>query len=146
MNSSFLATLSAVLSGQDEIENLPKNKLIASDQEGEEVKQTVPPHVFLMIARLQTLAFMEDDQSAMQPGENTAAVLETIGDDPVNTIPNALMVQEDGTRRIAMIERLIVEIVREALPAECEVFGVEYFAHESCVLMRRPTLQRRYLV
>jgi hypothetical protein len=92
MNSSFLSILSAVLSGQDRIENLPNNKLIPSGYEGEIVEQTVPPHVFLMIARLQTLAFREHDQSAMQPGENKAAVLETIGDDPVNTIPNALMV------------------------------------------------------
>lgn len=145
MNSSFLATLTAVLSGQDEIENLPNDRLIGFDYLGDPVEQTVPMSVFLKLARLQTLSFQAHEKSEMPSYEVVKNVVEVTGGNAAQTITDSLGVQEDDTRRIMMIERLIVEVVREAIPAECERNDVEYFAHVSGVIMRRPINNRRFL-
>lgn len=145
MNSSFLATLTAVLSGQDKIENLPQDRLIASDYIGDPVKQIVPVSVFLKIARLQTLAFQAHEKSELPSYEAVKSVAEVTGGNTAQTMANSLGVQEDATHRIMMIERLIVEVVHEAIPAECERNDVEYFAHVSGVIMRRPINHRCFL-
>lgn len=145
MNSSFLATLMAVLSDQDEIENLPNDKLIASELIGEPLESAVTMPIFLKIARLQTLAFRAHEIGEMPSFDSITQISGTTGGDAAKTIADSLGVKEDATRRIMMIERLIVEIVREAVPAECERNNVEYFGHLSGVIMRRATNSQRFL-
>jgi hypothetical protein len=145
MNSSFLATLTAVLSGQDKIENLPQDKLIATNHMGDPIQHIVPVSVFLKLARLQTLAFQAYEKSEMPSYGTVKSVVEVTGGNTAQTMANSLEIQEDAARRITMIERLIVEVVREAIPAECEQNDVEYFAHVSGVIMRRPSNNRRIL-
>lgn len=145
MNSSFLTTLMAVLSDQNEIENLPNDKLIASNHESNPIKQVVPTTVLIKIARLQTLAFQAHNKSKMPNCDVIKSIAEVTGSNTAQTMADSLGVQEDATRRIIMIERLIVEVVREAIPAECERNDVEYFANTNGLIMRRPINYRRFL-
>lgn len=101
--------------------------------------------VFRKLARLQTLAFQAHEKSEMPSYEVIKSVVEVTGGNTPQTMADSLGVQEDVTRRIMMIERLIVEVVRESVPAECERNDVEYFAHVSGVIMRRPIKHRRFL-
>lgn len=63
----------------------------------------------------------------------------------VSTLANALGVMEDATRRIVMIERLIVEIVHEAVPTECERLNVLYCVNMKLEVLWRVSPQQRFL-
>jgi hypothetical protein len=145
MNSSFLATLLAVLGDQPEIENLPDNQLIASDHEGERLDKVATRPIFRKIARLQTLCFRAHEDARMPELDATKEIAATTGGSTAEIMANALGIQEDSTRRIMMLERLIVELVREAVPAEIERLDVEYVAHVDAVIMRRPIRRQRFL-
>lgn len=145
MNSSFLATLLAVLGDQPEIENLPNNQLIASDYEGERLDKESTRPIFHKIARLQTLCFRAYEDAQMSELDTIKEITATTGGSTAEIMDNALRIQEDATRRIMMLERLIVELVREAIPAEIERLNVEYVAHIDAVLMRRPIQRQRFL-
>ncbi|MEY2640730.1 MAG: hypothetical protein RL150_123 [Candidatus Parcubacteria bacterium] len=134
----------AVLTEADEIPDLPNNKLIPVGGTYECVSETVPRPVFRKIARLQTLCFQayalggvpdigQADQQAALTGSTRHRVMEA-----------SLSTREDMVRRIMMLERLIVEIVRETFPAECSRFDVEYFVCLDDTLRCRPAERRRF--
>lgn len=145
MNSSFPSILVAVLTGQPEITELPNNRLVASDQNGVALEEKIPRDLLFKIARLQTLSAQARKDAEIPSFEDAKQIAEETGAGFIVTGTNALGVQEDATHRIMMIERLIVEIVREAFPAECGQFDVHYAAHISGRIIRCPTQSRRFL-
>ena len=145
MRSSFLTTLLAVLGDQPEIENLPNDKLIALDYEGYRLDRNTAWPVFHKVARLQTLCFHSHKEAQMPDLVEIKQMASVMGGSILEIMANSLGTQEDATRRIMMLERLIVEIVRDVVPAEIEQFDVDYIAHIDGVIVRRPVQQRRFL-
>ena len=148
--SSFYTTLLAVLNEQSEIKELPSNHLAANIySEGERLPNQIPRDVFLKIARLQTLIVNEGDRSEMPSAEEEKNMREQLGVDFLTLTSKALCVKEDATRRIMMLEGMIIEIVRSILPEECDQFNMRYCAcfspPNSHYLLRAPAPQQRFL-
>lgn len=132
----------AVLGNQTIIQELPNDKLIAFDCKGDSIEGEVSPAIFFQIARLQTLSSQAQEDAEMPSTEAIGQIAKET-DVPFGVAgTNALHVQEDATHRSMMIERLIVEVVREACPAESRQFGVQYLAHISGKIIRRPISER----
>ncbi len=140
MKSSFPSILVAVLSGQPGIAELPK--LIASDCEGEFLEGEVPWDLLLKIARLQTLCAKAHENTEPNSFEAIKQIAEETNVRFVEAGTNSAMVNEDATHREMMLERLIVEVVREAFPAECGQFGVRYAVNLSGKIVRLPINKR----
>ncbi len=138
---SFLQTVLAVLTGQDEISELPSDKLIALTN-GEPIERRLSQEDLHKIIRLQTLIVHEQERGAMF---EQGGLPEEDGQDTQNVMAQYLAVQEDATARVIMLERLIVELVREAVPAECERFDVRYSVNLSLEVLRSRVSHHRFL-
>ncbi|MDE2041416.1 MAG: hypothetical protein KGI59_03500 [Patescibacteria group bacterium] len=145
MNSSFLSTLTAILNDQREIAELPSDKLIAFEHVGEAVQQQISTQFLLKIARLQTLCVRAHQDGEMPDYEDEKQIAKETGQNIQNVMAKSLGLMEDSTHRAIMLERLMVEVVREAFPSECEHFDVAYYAHISGQIMRRPNRHHRFL-
>jgi hypothetical protein len=135
---SLVGLITAVLADEGEISELPTGELYPIDNEGVVVAESIEVTVALKIARLQTLIFREKEkgempETSMLPFYGPAAMA------------SFLSVQEDATANIMMLERLIVEVVREAFPRESERFGVRYFLTSQRHLLCAESPQRRTL-
>lgn len=137
----------AVLSDQPEIDTLPANKLNVFDM-GEPIGMRLPHSILKRIVRLQTLIVREQQKGEM-PKVDVMEGLETPAErthfSQLSAMANALGIMEDGTRRIMMIERLIVEIVREAVPTECERLDVRYCVNMQLEVLWSKSPQQRFL-
>jgi len=143
--SSFLSTLVAVLSNQAEIAELPNDKLNAFTCEGPTIEGELPKDVFHKIARLQTLIMLSHENARMPDYKTTQQIADETGVDFITAGANALATSEDATHRVIMLERLIVEVVREAFPKECSYFDVRYLARLDQKIVRLPVQQLRFL-
>lgn len=144
---TFTETLRAILSDQSEIPKLPEDKLVAFS-EGQSIPTKLPLHILHRLVRLQTLIVQEQQRGEMPDTD----VLEGLGlaseqseGSKLNSMAKSLSVQEDATKRILMLEQLIVEIVREAVPSECERFDVRYCVNLELDVLWSPNLKRRFL-
>lgn len=143
MNSSFLSTLMAVLNDQQEILQLPNNKLVAYNIDGDPISKEIPISFVLKLARLQTLIDKADEDTPLPSFEETEQIAEATGGDFVSAMTNSMFANDDKLLRVMMLKRIIVEVVRDAYPAESEHFDVEYFAHINRSVVRRPTRTRQ---
>jgi len=112
----FFTVLSKVLAGVVEISELPPNRMVAFDNGNSIGKHEVPLEVILMLVRLQTMIVLENEDTYLSDNPGTA-----------EEMTNALCIREDSLYRINMLRRLMVEIVREAVPKEADRFNVNYF-------------------
>ena len=145
MNINFLSTFLAVLNDQQEIPELPSNNLRAFDWDEPSVEREIPNQLLLKVARLQTLGVLVNKQGKLPDFEETNRIAELTGVSFMETAANALCTSEDSTYRCMMLERVIIEVVRGAIPTECHYFDVSYFVHRDRTLRRRPMSQRRFL-
>lgn len=145
MNSSFLSTLLAVLSDEEDIPALPHDRLITSYRMGDPVKAEVTRRILLKLTRLQTLCFQVYETGEMPELDAMKQMASETGSGIADVRANSLGTQDDMACRIMMLERLMVEVVREAVPAECDKFEVQYYVHADGTIMRRPIERRRFL-
>lgn len=141
----FIETLLAVLNQQEEIPDLPSNQLTVIDQRGTRVSAQLSCKHILQIARLQTLAFRASKSGELPTHTDITAQARETGGQYLNLAASLLTVQEDATRRVMMLEGLIIEIVRQIVPAESERFDVRYFVNEQRHLLWIPSPPRRFL-
>lgn len=142
MNSSFLATLVAVLSDEPTIPDLPDDRLNAVTQVGHVVAGEGVTNLLLKkVARLQTLCVRETQKCAIPDVADMRTMTSVMSGAFSDTFASAIAVGEDATLRIEMLEQLIVEVVRTAVPSECDYMDVGYHVHESGNLMRCPVLR-----
>ncbi|MEN9649408.1 MAG: hypothetical protein RL094_375 [Candidatus Parcubacteria bacterium] len=145
MNRSFFSVYKAVLAGEPEIPEIPNDKLRAVDDEGEPINYDIPTPFFILIARLQTLCFLVGEESEIPSSETITSIAAALGEAVLQVTANSLATQEDGILRVAMIQRMIVELVRNQFPSECDHLGVEYRAHISFKIIRVPLISRGML-
>jgi hypothetical protein len=132
---SLLSVVIAVLNDEQIIPELPNNKIVAYQNRGQPIAGHVNnSRAFLKVARLQTIIVQEQEKSELPE------VIES-----TSSASAALMVQEDATHTIMMLERLIVQIVRDAYPSESERFGVRYVADIGMGIFYTEAPQRRFL-
>lgn len=142
MKSSFPAILAAVLGNQPVIAELPNDNLVAFNCEGNSIDGEVSPALLLKVVRLQTLISQAQEDAEMPSTEAIQQIADETNVEFFVASINASHVQEDATHRMMLLERLIVEVVREACPAECGQFDVQYLAHISRKIIRRPINKR----
>ena len=145
MNSSFVSTVMAVLADQMEIPELPMDKLIGFSWEGTPVEQPLDKYLMLKVARLQNLCLIAQKHGEHPSYEEIKQIAEATGVSFMEAGANALSTGEDMTQRCIMLERLIVELVRESIPTECHHFYVQYFINGDRKLMRREMQRQRFL-
>lgn len=145
MNSSFYSMLLATLSGADYVPGLPNDALIVFNRDGQLVLGSVSEQSMLKIARLQTLSHQAYTRGALPDEKESAAVAEVTGSMTMFVMADTLQLAEDMTHRCMMLERLIVEIVREEIIAEQKRFDVLYYIGGGNQLMCRPLPERRFL-
>ena len=143
MNSSFLNTLIAILNDQPNIAELPNDKLIAFTHVGVAVQQEISTQLLIKIARLQTLCVRAQEEGEMSDYEGEKQIASETGQNIQEAMAKSLGLSEDLTHRLTMLERIIVEVMREAFPSEFEHFDVAYYAHISGQIMRRPIHHQR---
>ena len=142
---TLLPIIVSVLNGDKNIPELPNDQLVAFQNTGQPIQGIVDQNTFLKIARLQSLIVREQRRSGIPEMETLKQVANQNGTDFPTVMANALSVQEDATSNIMMLERLIVESVREARPEECERFGVRYFADVSIRVFFAEAPQNRFM-
>jgi hypothetical protein len=121
---SFLTILGSVLREDEDVPELPTEKLVAvvRDNVGATaLGYTVPVNIMIKLARLQTLKIREGELSSMPEMDVINQQASETKTSSIEVMARSLSIQEDSTRREMMIERLIVELVRETYPQECNV-------------------------
>ena len=142
---TLLPVIVSVLNGDENIPELPDDQLLAFQNIGQPIQGVVDQKTFLKIARLQSLIVREQQRAAIPEMATLKQVAAQNRTDFPTFMANALSVQEDATSNIMMLERLIVESVREARPEECERFGVRYFADTSIRVFFAEAPRNRFL-
>ena len=142
---TLLPVIVAVLNGEEDIPELPNDQLQALQNQGQPIPGSVNQKTFQKIARLQTLIFKEQEKAEIPDMKVLRQTCTESGQDFVTVMARSLSVQEDATSNIMMLERLIVEVVREACPVECERFGVRYFADISLRVFFGESPSQRFL-
>jgi O-phosphoseryl-tRNA(Cys) synthetase len=138
MNSSFFNQLTAILSEADEVHGLPKCKMQVMRPSDEIIEQKISIEKVLMISRLQTLMVEQVNNFSVSNSLNLQEFQSQIGFDIFDSDKNEKMITFDFAHRVKMIQRLIIEIVREVLPRECDLLGYYYFIREDTKLIRVP--------
>lgn len=145
---TFLETIVAILSDQPVIDTLPNDKLNVFDIGKPIGGRRLPMNVLQRLARLQTLIVRAQSMGEM-PATDVMEGLQDPGErtqlSQLDAMAAALGIQEDSTRRIMMLERLIVEIVREAVPTECERLDVRYCVNMQLEVLWSPSPRQRFL-
>ncbi len=122
---SLSLVIRSVLNGDLVIPELPGDKLLAFQECGTPIGSSADSAVLLKVARLQTLIVKEREKGEI-PEMKTLKSLARIGGGLARIKNAAMAVRDDTASNIIMLERLIVEIVRDACPREGERFGVTY--------------------
>ena len=126
--NSLISIITAVLRGDETISELPGDQLYAFEGTGKPFDFQFSTEAFLKIVRLQTLIFLEQERAGIPSVDAIKQMCSVSGQTFDVVMVRSLQTQEDATRNIIMLERLIVGLVREVCPAECERFGVRYVA------------------
>ena len=142
---SLLSIVVSILKSDESIPELPNDELVAFQHHGKPINGTVKLVTLLKIARLQTLIVREQEKAEIPEMESLKAVCAQTGKDFATVMAQSLVVQEDTTSNIIMLERLIVETIRDAYPMECERFGVRYVADVSGRIHFSEAPQRRFM-
>ena len=116
---TFIQKVSAVLNNETKIESLDVDDIVVCEKEEDSdlVRGKLSPLDKMQIFRLQTLIMSEfyrgyTDDASVESNEKSR-------------LP--ALVMEDSEVRIIMLNQLINEIVREAIPRESEYFEVVYY-------------------
>lgn len=142
---TLITIIAEILNSVENIPDLPPDKLIALQNHGKPIPGNVNNVTLLKIARLQTLIVKEQKKSGMPEIDTLKQTATETGGDLLSTLATSMDVREDTVLNIVMLERLIVEIVRNACPEECERFGVIYSANISMRVSYHEEPQRRFL-
>ena len=132
---TFTETLVAVMTDKPEIASLPRKSLIGDNRAGQPVRHQLPEKILTRIVRLQTMIYQEGEKS---PIPRDGKMPEAEGQNIAELMSKYLQIQEDGARKMIMLKQLIVEIIREHVPAECERFNVHYALDSQSRIMRYP--------
>ena len=127
---NFLETVVAILqnkSDRPESSILKEEDLITLST-GTLLGKKLPKRELLKVLNLQTLCYQEEENGRL-PKMGTIELCKN---------SELISVQEDAGVKIAMLERIIVEIVREAIPSENERFGVRYCINRDGELIFSP--------
>ena len=142
---TLLSTIVAVLNGEADMPELPNGQLRAYQNQGQPIPGSVSREALQKVARLQTLIFKEQEKARI-PEVDEIQQMCTESKQPFAVVmARSMSVQEDATSNIMMLERLIVEVVRDACPSECDRFGVRYFADISGHIFFGESPQQRFL-
>ncbi len=153
MNSeSFLKRLTAVLSDVPDIPGLHSNQWeFVSDGEATPLHAVVSNEAHVRLIRLQTMRIME--QKALEAFETEKTTLPPI---PEKEAQQKAFIQETSDlldrqvisrARVKLLEHLMIEAVRAAVPSECDNHDVDYIIHPSRSIAwnRRPIEDLRFL-
>ncbi len=138
----FTTILGEILANRSNISEFCDGELVALPRTGELLEKHLCPSVALQIARLQTLIVQEREKG--HSFNQTVAMAEVTGTTLLSSMGRSLALQEDSACRIKMLERLIVEIVRENVPAENEHFGALYSLGIDMLVCRVPVPRQRF--
>ncbi len=126
---SFLEKVVAILLNMNEISGLNFDDLIALET-GEPIGGKVEGPILMILMRLQTMIVQECEKGSRPEGADEFFGLEPEADESgaATSIAsaNALKLYDDTTARVLMLERIITEVIRQAIPTECERFGARY--------------------
>ena len=136
--SQFLKTLMDVLNGESKIQALPNDKLIALNVHGESVAGDLTGEQLLKLARLQTLRVNEISAIEESPSfDEVSEMAKQAGVSFVEIEVKNMCIRADTPDRIVMLDRLIVEVVRDIFPKEVDVFDVLYSITPTAQIIRR---------
>lgn len=137
---TFYKILAAVLNDRARIQALPDSSLWALTT-GEPVGKKIPEKAALRIARLQTLILREGKAAVSSVADSVFGVRRSDAE-LLQRISTARRKMGDKnaekTARIRMLERLIVEAVRDEIPEECDQYRVRYCVNDKGELLRSP--------
>lgn len=142
---SLITVITSVLNSDEDIPGLPSDRLVAFSNCGQPIPGTIDQTSFLKIARLQTLIVQEQEKAEIPGVDALKQAAEQNHQDFASTMAASLSVKDDATSNTIMLERLIVLIVRDACPAECERFDVRYVADVSMQVFFCEIPQQRFL-
>jgi len=142
---TLLPIIVSVLNNDENIPELPDDQLVAFQGHGQPIPGPINQIEFNKIARLQTLIIREQEKASIPEMDVLKETCAENNLDFGNAMAQALSVQEDATSNIMMLERLIVEVVRNACPKECDRFGVRYFADISLRVFFAESPHQRFL-
>jgi hypothetical protein len=134
----FLQTVLSVLNGDEYIPVLSEGGLYTHNLEGEIIAENLPIEFVAKIARLRTLIHLEAERSDIHD-ERQYDLLDARHDGSAHRLLEvSVEVLDDSTNRQLMLEGLIIEVVRQFFPSECEHLSVRYTLTKSFQLVRAP--------
>ena len=125
---SLITVITDILNSESEIPEIENLALKRPPKDGQTVVGTVDKPLFRKVARLQTLIVKEDEKSEPLSDEQIENEASRTGTHHVVVLGKSQFVARDAASNIKMLSRLIVEVIRETCPAECERFEVRYIA------------------
>jgi|GEM_PF-6414542 len=142
---NFLATLLAILNEEEEVPGIPACIVLGPQLEGEIISKNLPDNEIMKIARLMALIEIENERSGIPDDENVGfMVIKDTSGSAEDFLSNCIAIRRDSTNRIAMLEGLIVEVVRKAIPTECDRLNVMYLLTPDTKLVRFPFPQHTH--
>ena len=122
----FLSTVLDIMNDQEDIPGLPE-KLMSYSCKGEIVQGSISEVDLIKIARLRTLMCMEDEKSEIPDQQTICSIVCSRTEEAQRDfLVGCINVREDAVNRMMLIEGLIVEIVRKAIPSESEYLKAKY--------------------
>lgn len=137
----FTQIICDILSDKPEIPGLPNSKMISYRtvaRPGTALVNNVPKLTFLKLCRLQTLKQQEMEKGEMPALDALKDQAQAVGKNVAMVMCQTLAVNQDSKDRVAMIVRLMIEVVRDAIPTECDQLGREYYVDSNEGVMWRP--------
>lgn len=137
--STFMSTLKSVLNGEARIPGFEDWTFIPVKPDDSSMPgPKVSLDALRKICVLQSLAIKASETGEFVPTYVLSAGLEEMGGSKSEMTARSIAVTEDAAYRVMFLEYLIVEVVRDEVPAECERMGVRYFVTGDNRLMFRP--------
>ena len=135
---TFWQTVVAIMNQKDRKTVIPVKELITFDENDPEeiVNKKLPECETFQIICLQTLIKKEyENQDSIDDFMKRAP---KSFNELANDAGKFLQVQGDSTHRIIMLEGMIIEIVREAIPTEYDRLNVNYYINARLQLIWHP--------
>ena len=133
----FLTMLLAVMNDDEEVHGLPTCIVIGPQHGGEIIQKRLPDRERLKIARLMIMIDIENETSQIPDRAEISSMVDNETDDATRVfMNNCVAIRRDSANRIMMLDHLIVEIVRKAIPGEVEYLDTVYYLAPDSNLMR----------